>query len=258
MTRPPPADAPVRTSAVRPMEGHETAMRALRALRPLIDASSLSDLARVVRDFSGALGAVRYALGIVERAPGGNALRWLCEDAPRWWLGFRREFAPLVSRSGSRGGPQIRAVRRALDDPNDAPAHAELRKLGGYSVLFLVAEALHPGDMAACLALLFASGSRIALPAAQAQLAGLCNHAASIVLDTYLRLPVRAAPRVRLSARESECLRWASVGKTSWETALILGVTERTVNFHLGNAFGKLKVNNKQAAVAQAILQGLL
>jgi len=61
-----------------------------------------------------------------------------------------------------------------------------------------------------------------------------------------------------LSARQTECLWWASQGKTSKETALILGVSERTVNFHLHNAFHKLGVHSKNAAVAKAILQNLL
>lgn len=61
-----------------------------------------------------------------------------------------------------------------------------------------------------------------------------------------------------LSTREEECLLWAAQGKTSKETGLILGVTERTVNFHLYNAFHKLKVHNKNAAVARAITLNLL
>lgn len=61
-----------------------------------------------------------------------------------------------------------------------------------------------------------------------------------------------------LSAREEECLLWAAQGKTSKETGLILGVTERTVNFHLYNAFHKLEVHNKNAAVARAITLKLL
>jgi len=239
------------------MESHETTTRALRTLRPLFESSSLADLRKVVRDFASELGALRHALGVVERAPGGPVLRWLCEDAPKWWSGFRLEFPPLVARGGWRAG-QIRTVRRALDDVAPSPAHVELRRLGAYSAVFLAAEALHPGDMVACLSLLFTSGSRMALPAAHGHLTGLCHHAASLVLDAYLRLPSPVPEPARLSARELECLRWAAVGKTSWETALILGVSERTVNFHFGNVFGKLKVNNKQAAVAQAIFQGLL
>jgi len=64
--------------------------------------------------------------------------------------------------------------------------------------------------------------------------------------------------KVSLSARQMECLWWASRGKTSKETAIILGVSERTVNFHLYNAFGKLNVHNKNAAVARAIMLDLL
>lgn len=61
-----------------------------------------------------------------------------------------------------------------------------------------------------------------------------------------------------LSARETDCLHWAAVGKTSWETGAILGVSERTVNFHLSNACGKLKVHNRRAAVAVALHRGML
>lgn len=61
-----------------------------------------------------------------------------------------------------------------------------------------------------------------------------------------------------LSNREAACLHWSSLGKTSWETGIILGVTERTVNFHIGNACHKLGVNSRRAAVALALRQGLL
>ncbi len=62
----------------------------------------------------------------------------------------------------------------------------------------------------------------------------------------------------RLTGREVQCLEWVSKGKTSWETGLILGLTERTVNFHLRNACTKLKVFGRQAGVAQALRLGLL
>ncbi|PHY07235.1 MAG: helix-turn-helix transcriptional regulator [Alcaligenaceae bacterium] len=61
-----------------------------------------------------------------------------------------------------------------------------------------------------------------------------------------------------LSQRELECLEWVSLGKTSWETAIILGVSERTINFHLLNACRKLNVYGRQAAVALALRQNLL
>ena len=61
-----------------------------------------------------------------------------------------------------------------------------------------------------------------------------------------------------LSGRELECLHWASMGKTSWEIGKIMGVTERTVNFHIQNACRKLRTRGRQAAIAAAFRQGLL
>ena len=61
-----------------------------------------------------------------------------------------------------------------------------------------------------------------------------------------------------LSPRERSCLQWVAEGKTSWETARILGLTERTVNFHIHNACRKLGVHNRQAAITIAMREGLL
>ncbi len=61
-----------------------------------------------------------------------------------------------------------------------------------------------------------------------------------------------------LTGRERECLLWAAEGKTSWETAQILHISERTVIFHLQNAAGKLGVSTRQQAVARAAAQRLI
>lgn len=59
-----------------------------------------------------------------------------------------------------------------------------------------------------------------------------------------------------LTERETECLLWAAEGKTSWDTAQILDISERTVQFHLRNAAHKLNVSNRAQAVARAVAQG--
>jgi DNA-binding CsgD family transcriptional regulator len=64
--------------------------------------------------------------------------------------------------------------------------------------------------------------------------------------------------REPLTIREQECLRWAADGKTSWEISQLLGISERTVNFHLNNSMIKMDVCNRQHAIARAILQGLI
>lgn len=61
-----------------------------------------------------------------------------------------------------------------------------------------------------------------------------------------------------LTARERECLSWAAQGKTSWEIGRILGITERTVNFHVTNSCEKLEVRTRQAAITAALQWDLI
>ena len=61
-----------------------------------------------------------------------------------------------------------------------------------------------------------------------------------------------------LTNREKEVLRWTAEGKTSAEIAQILGVSERTINFHLSNSMQKLNVKNKISAAIRAVMLGLL
>jgi len=61
-----------------------------------------------------------------------------------------------------------------------------------------------------------------------------------------------------LTPRELECLYWVAIGKTSWEIGHIIGVTERTVNFHIRRVCEKLGVARRQAAVTIALQHGLL
>jgi DNA-binding NarL/FixJ family response regulator len=58
--------------------------------------------------------------------------------------------------------------------------------------------------------------------------------------------------RVRLNDREIEVLTWAARGKTSAEIASILGLSKRTVDFHLDNARGKLNAATRTEAVIKA------
>ncbi len=62
----------------------------------------------------------------------------------------------------------------------------------------------------------------------------------------------------QLTPREVDVLTWASHGKTSAETATILGISTETVNHHLKYAIAKLKVANKVQAVAHAIYGNLI
>jgi len=53
-------------------------------------------------------------------------------------------------------------------------------------------------------------------------------------------------------------LNWMKHGKTNWEISRILGVSERTVRFHVEGIFSKLDVTSRTQAVAMAMENGLL
>lgn len=61
-----------------------------------------------------------------------------------------------------------------------------------------------------------------------------------------------------LTRREREVMCWAADGKTSAETAEILGLSRFTVEFHFRNAVHKVGAGNRAAAVARAAAVGIL
>lgn len=82
---------------------------------------------------------------------------------------------------------------------------------------------------------------------------------AAFVHEAGQRLTVGAAQEpVHLTLRELDALRWAAEGKTSWEIGQLLGIGERTVVFHLGNAATKLGVVGRRQAVTRAIALQLI
>lgn len=61
-----------------------------------------------------------------------------------------------------------------------------------------------------------------------------------------------------LTKQEIECLRWCKEGKTNWEIGGILRISEKTVEFHLGNAMKKLGAGNRITAVVRGLRLGLI
>lgn len=63
---------------------------------------------------------------------------------------------------------------------------------------------------------------------------------------------------ILISARELDCLKWTAAGKTAWEASVILGISERTVRFHLNAAREKLNCTTTTQAVAKAVANRLI
>jgi len=57
-----------------------------------------------------------------------------------------------------------------------------------------------------------------------------------------------------LTARERTVLSWVAAGKSSWEVAQILSISEHTVNTHTEKAIQKLDAATRTEAVARAIM----
>jgi DNA-binding CsgD family transcriptional regulator len=69
---------------------------------------------------------------------------------------------------------------------------------------------------------------------------------------------VNTEQELLISARELDCLKWTAAGKTAWEASVILGISERTVRFHLNMAREKLKCTTTTQAVAKAVANQLI
>ncbi len=67
-----------------------------------------------------------------------------------------------------------------------------------------------------------------------------------------------AENQILVSARELDCLKRVAAGKTAWEASVILGISERTVRFHLNAAREKLNCLTTTQAVAKAVSQQLI
>lgn len=61
-----------------------------------------------------------------------------------------------------------------------------------------------------------------------------------------------------LTAREQLVAHWLIQGKTNWEIARILGVSEATAKYHVANILAKLKANSRQLAVSVLIAERCL
>lgn len=80
----------------------------------------------------------------------------------------------------------------------------------------------------------------------------LTIHERYIIERRYDRKLFREKLEKELTSREIETLRWASLGKTYNEIAIIMGITESTVKFHIGNLIVKLGVVNAKHAIRKA------
>ncbi|WP_066530032.1 helix-turn-helix transcriptional regulator [Erythrobacter sp. CCH5-A1] len=79
-------------------------------------------------------------------------------------------------------------------------------------------------------------------------------HRAALLFTDHLVDLARPAPETpppALTPREADCLAYVAEGKTDWEIAVILSLSEATVRFHIDNARAKLDAATRAHAVAK-------
>ena len=81
---------------------------------------------------------------------------------------------------------------------------------------------------------------------------------ATHIHDRVLRLEGQRPKDLHLSPRELECLQWIAEGKTVWECATILGLSQHTVRCYLESTRHKLSASSNTHAVSIAHRAGLL
>ena len=86
----------------------------------------------------------------------------------------------------------------------------------------------------------------------EARLAVDCVGSTVILTETVTELPVERLEALGLSRREAEVLKWVAEGKRNAEIAIILGISQATVQHHVEHIHQKLGVETRTAAAARA------
>lgn len=81
-------------------------------------------------------------------------------------------------------------------------------------------------------------------------------HVLGASLFDFIKIKTKKENTNRLTNREKECLKWVAAGKTSWEASVIMGITERTVIFHVQNAASKMCTTSRTNAAVIALMNG--
>lgn len=63
---------------------------------------------------------------------------------------------------------------------------------------------------------------------------------------------------VQLTDRQRECVMWAARGKSDWEIAQVLGVSEATVGEHLRHAYERYGVGKRTLVTVHALFDGTI
>jgi DNA-binding NarL/FixJ family response regulator len=167
-------------------------------------------------------------------------------------------FDPIIARDGMEG------VRKFSERPNVILCDVDMPQMSGFGVLQELRKSA--GHLRGVPFLFItAYGSRESH--LRARRLG-CDDFIAKPLDfellvEILRNRLAQSPRSEpahftLTNREAEALSWVARGKSSNDIAVLMNVSERTVNFHVNNVIRKLGVTTRVQAAIRCALLGLI
>lgn len=215
--------------------------------------SSLPLLWSGVKDFAGRLGYSHLLAVDLAKFAGGSREAVLYSDAPP------ELFAAIVSERIFDRHPVVLRILQSyvpflVSDVSRQPEHIGRR----WTELFVDVVKNGEGLVVPVywgeepkFALNFGGEKPDTTPMARSMLQVVAHAAIDKMRELGSGKSAKAAPS--LSVRETQCLRLVAVGQTDADVGQILGISPRTVRFHVDSAKTKLGVTTRIQAVAKAL-----
>ncbi|MCE5182260.1 MAG: LuxR family transcriptional regulator [Betaproteobacteria bacterium] len=246
-------------SAVSATETSES-YTSLLHFESILNAASLTELAQEVRKITRHIGFQHYLYGAHIQTKSGETLQYIFSGYPEQWMQTYQsaryiEIDPVVEHCFFRNSARPLIWDNKLFNTPDRQAFWEEAQGCGLTSGLSVPVRGAQGEVA-LLSVANPERGNDAL-VHQAHSAGMMY-----VLSSYLHEAIRQLVYIpeliqvappQLTPREIECLAWWVSGKTAWEIAHILNLSERTARFHLNNLKTKLGACNKSQAIARAV-----
>lgn len=234
----------------------DVTLRFARALDQIRNEPTIAELWASIKSFAAHFGYTHLAGIDVARLAGGAVDAMLYTDAPaipsQIDRAFRFATVPFVARALS--SPDTFLISEVRNDP----------KLRGPWVE-LMAEVVKRGDglvvpvfdgMEPAAGFLF-GGEKPDTTALTRAMLQVLSHAAFARYRTLKHTRRPFTPH-GLTVREIQCLRAAASGQSDAQVGGDLGISSRTVRFHMDGAKAKLKANSRVQAIAKALQEKII
>jgi LuxR family quorum sensing-dependent transcriptional regulator len=234
----------------------DVTQRFAQALDQVRTIPAIDQLWPALKEFAAELGYVHVAGVDAARLAGGAADATFYTDAPDVAPQIDRAYtyaqAPFVQRA--LRSPDTFLISELRDDPKTHGPWADLlagviRRGDGLIV------PVYEGDDPVA-GFVFGGEKPDTSPLARAMLQVLAH--ATFLRYRTLKSAKRPFTPHGLTTREIQCLRAAAAGKGDTEVGADLGISSRTVRFHIDGAKGKLKANSRVQAIAKALQEKII